>query len=190
MRNKWNHELSTVLKTVVTSAILVLVFYVGTFVGQAGLEPQANANPNPDFSPTVEARLIETHTVQYVNTPAIEVKYVERVKSVPVELRNFSDLEELKQWLENRNNVTTIRFQYPDTTVDCDDFALALQRIALEDGYLMSFQIIEPGQYNSLFEHSKIPPNTFHAVDLVIIGNNAYFIEPQTGEIVLAAQLD
>ena len=190
MRNKWNHELSIVLKTVVTSAILVLVFYAGTFVGQAGLEPQANANPNPGFSPTVEARLVETNTVQYVDTPAIEVKYVELVKSMPIELRSFSDLEELKQWLEDRKNVTPIRFQYPDTTVDCDDFALALQRSALEDGYLMSFQIIEPGKYNSLFESSKIPLNTLHAVNLAVIGNNAYFVEPQTGEIVFAAGLD
>ncbi|MDO8568238.1 MAG: hypothetical protein Q7R57_05930 [Dehalococcoidales bacterium] len=54
----------------------------------------------------------------------------------------------------------------------------------------MSFQIIEPDKYNSLFEGAKIPLNTLHAINLAVIGNNVYYIEPQTGEVVLAAQLD
>lgn len=54
----------------------------------------------------------------------------------------------------------------------------------------MSFQIIEPDKYNSLFESSQLPPDTLHAINLVLIGNTAYYIEPQTGETVLAAYLD
>jgi len=67
---------------------------------------------------------------------------------------------------------------------------LGLQRKALADGYVMSFQIIEPDKYNSIFESSKLPPNSLHAINLVLIGNSAYYIEPQTGEIVFAANLD
>ena len=141
-------------------------------------------------SPTVECRVIETHTIEYVEKPVTEVKYVERVKRVPVELRNFSNLEELKQWLKDRKNVTTVRFQSTDTIVDCDDYALELQHKALADGYLISLEIIGPSEYNGIFKNSELPPNTLHAINLAIIGNSAYYIEPQTDEVVFAAYLD
>ena len=128
--------------------------------------------------------------MEYIDRPVTEVKYVDRVKRVPTELGNFSDLEELKQWLEDTKNVTTVRFQSTGTIVDCDDYALELQQKALLDGYPMSFQIIEPDKYNSLFESGELPPNTLHAINLVIIGNDAYYIEPQTREVVFAAYLD
>ncbi len=174
---------------------LSIPFGTGAAFGQSTPEPQTTTNTNTKlnvgFQPTVECRLVETHTVQYVEKPVTELKYVERVETVPVQLHTFSDLEELKQWLVRVNtNTATIYFKQPDTTVDCDDFALALQRKALADGYIMSFQIIEPNRYNGLFESGKMPPNTLHAINLVVIGNNAYYIEPQTGEIVFAAQLD
>jgi len=174
---------------------LSILFGSGATIGQAASEPQTttytNTNLNTGFNPTVEARLIETNTVQYVEKPVTVVKYVERVTRVPIELRNFSDLEELKQWLvEVNTNTTTIYFERPGITVDCDDFALTLQQKALANGYMMSFQIIETNRYNGLFKDSQMPPNTLHAINLVVIGNNAYFIEPQTGEIVFAAQLD
>ncbi len=194
MRNrmKWFFP-KTYMALTVSFVILALSIPFGAVAafGQSTPEPQSTTNLNTGFNPTVEARLIETHTVQYVEKPVTVVEYIELVKKVPIKLRNFSDLEELKHWLADVNtNTTTIYFERPDITVDCDDFALVLQRKALEDGYLMSFQIIETGKYNSLFESGKMPLNTLHAINLVVIGNNAYFIEPQTGEIVFAAQLD
>ncbi len=167
----------------------------GAAIGKATPEIQTTANTNTNlytgYSPTVEARVIETNTVQYIETPITVVKYIDRVEKVPTVLRNFNDLEELNQWLVIVNmSTTTIYFERPGVTVDCDDFALTLQRKALDSGYLMSFQIIGPGKYNNLFQGSKIPPNTLHAIDLAIIGNKAYYIEPQTGEVVVAADLD
>ena len=198
MRNKWIERLS--LKTYMVLAVpftimtLSILFGAGAAVGQATPEPQTTTNTNTQlnvgFQPAVECRLVETHTVQYVEKPVTQVKYVERVRNVPVELRNFSDLEELKQWLEGRKNVTTVRFQSADTLVDCDDYAYELQQKALADGYVMSFQIIEPDKYNGFFESGKLPPNTLHAINLVLIGNTAHYIEPQTGEVVFAAYLD
>ena len=180
--------------TLIAVGLLVLVFCIGTRFAQTTYEPQitvdTNANIGTSFSPTVESRVIATHTVEYIEKPVTEVKYVERVTSVPTELRNFTDLEELKKWMEGRKNVTTVRFQSGDTLVDCDDYAYELQQKALADGYVMSFQIIEPDTYNSLFESGQLPPNTLHAINLVLIGNNAHYIEPQTGEIVFAANLD
>ena len=180
--------------TLIAVGLLVLVFCIGTRFAQTTYEPQntvdTNANISTGFGPSVESRVIATHTIEYVEKPVTEVKYVERVRDVPVELRNFTDLEELKQWMEGRKSVTTVRFQTNDTLSDCDDYALELQQQALADGYVMSFQIIEPDKYNSLFERGKLPPNTLHAINLVLIGNTAHYIEPQTGEIVFAAYLD
>jgi len=189
-----NNKIATAAKTLIGIVALSLVFCIGARFAQATYEPQTtadiNANINISNSPSVECRVIETHTVEYVEKPVTEVQYVERVRRVPVELRNFTDLEELKQWLEGRKNVTTVRFQSADTLVDCDDYAYELQQKALADGYVMSFQIIEPDKYNGLFESSELLPNTLHAINLVLIGNTAHYIEPQTGEIVFAAHLD
>ena len=153
--------------------------------------PNTNSQLNVGSQPAIECRLVETYSVQYVEKPVTVVEYVDRVERVPVGLHNYNSLEELKQWLvEVSTNTTTIYFEQPGATVDCDDFALALQRKALADGYMMSFQVIEPSKYNDLFKGSQIPPNTLHAINLAIIDNNAYYIEPQTYEVVFAAYLD
>jgi len=182
------------IKTLVAVATLAIAFTTGAAIGQATSETETitttNTNLNAGFNPTVECRVIATHTVQYVEKPVTEVKYVERVKRVPVELRNFTDLEELKQWLKDRKNVNTFRFQYADTIVDCDDYALELQQKALADGYIVSFEVIGESEYNALFPTPLPPTQSLHAINLVIIGNDAYYIEPQTDEVVFVAQLD
>lgn len=194
MRNKWNNKAVMAIKTLVAVVILAILFSTGVVIGQATSVPQittnTNVNPNTSFKLTVETQLVETHTVQYIDRPVTEVKYVERVKKVPIELRNFSDLEELKKWLEDKKNVTTVRFQSPDAVVDCDDYALELQHKALADGYIMSFEIIGESEYNVLFKTPLPPSQSLHAINLVIIGNDAYYIEPQTDEVVFVAQLD
>jgi len=189
-----NNIITRVAMTLIVLGILSLVFCIGTQFGQAssGLQTTGEASPNinTSISPTVQSRVIETHTVEYVEKPVTVVEYIERVKRVPIELRNFNTLEELEQWMEGRQNVTTIRLQSDDILVDCDDYALELQQKAIVDGYVMSFQIIDSDKYNSLFESSKLPPDNLHAINLVIIRNTAHYIEPQTGEVVFAAQLD
>ena len=198
MRNKWIERLlpKTSMFSVVPFAVMALGLLVsgGAFVVHTtpGTQAATMSNTNLDIGlqPSVQCRVVETHTIQYVEKPVVQVKYVERVERVPVELKNFTSLEELEQWLARKMNVTTVYFQSLNTIVDCDDYALALQRKSLEDGYMMSFQIIEPDRYNDLFRINKMPPNTFHAINLVLIGNSAYYIEPQTGEIVFAAYLD
>ena len=194
MRNKRNNKTVMAIKTLVAVVILAILFSSGVIIGQATSAPQTTTNTNTNldtnFKPTVETQLVETHTVQYVDRPVTVVEYIERIKKVPVELRDFNDLEELKQWLENNKNVTTVRFQSPNGTVDCDDYALEMQQKALADGYLISLEIIGPSEYNGIFKNSELPPNTLHAINLVIIGNDAYYIEPQTDEVVFVAQLD
>ena len=185
-----NNKIATAAKTLIGIVALSLVFCIGAHFGQTTPELQTPETTVAARLGGVEVRLVETTTVQYVDRPVTVTEYVERVKSVPVELRDFSELEELKQWLEDKKNVTTVRFQSPNVTVDCDDYALEMQQKALADGYLISLEIIGPGEYNKLFKNSELPPNTLHAINLVIIGNDAYYIEPQTGEVVFVAHLD
>jgi len=190
LRNKMRSlflELAFVLKTLIAIGVLFLAFWVGTSVSTVTFEPQTTAI----IEPTVQCRLVERHTVEYVETPVTVVNNIERVQWIPAELRDFNDLEELKQWLVAVNtNTTTVYFQLPDDTVDCDDYALDLRRKALADGYLMSFEVIGRSEYNALFKSELPPGQSLHAINLALIGNNAYYIEPQTDEVVFAAHLD
>ncbi len=174
------------LKTLLAVAVLVLVFNIGISIGQATFEPQTIlvTETKVEYQPVVRTR------VQYVDKPVPVVEYIERVKTVPVELHNFSDPDELKQWLEDKMNAPTVRFQLPNTEVDCDDYALEMQNRALADGYIMSFQVIGRSEYNELFK-TKLPDNqSLHAINLAIIGNDVYYIEPQTGEVAFMVHLD
>ena len=165
----------TALKVLCGTALFALAFFIGAYVGQATFEPQTITVVK--HSTKVEYQPIESTTVEY--------KYIE----TPVELRNFDSLDELEQWLNNAN-IAVLRFQTTDTKMDCDDYALDLQQKAMSDGYIMSFEVIHPDEYNKLFETGKLPPNSLHAINSVVIGNNVYYIEPQTRETVFVAPLD
>ena len=110
-----------------------------------------------------------------------EIEYRDIVKEVmvekPIEQSEFSSKEELEKWLAEDDGKTTVYFfTTPDGTeassdkYDCDDYAIDLQKRALKDGYLMSTSIIEKqGQ--------------LHMINLATIGNDVYYIEPQTDEV-------
>ncbi len=89
----------------------------------------------------------------------------------PRELRNFSSIEELELFLAEDN---TNEHEYIRNEFDCDDFALMLQRNALEKGYIMNCQ--------TLF--------TAHVLNMVIIDNEIYYIEPMTDEIIFLTHVD
>ena len=198
MRNRWIKRLlpGTYTAFMVLFIIMVLgiLFCAGAAASQAAPELQTaiktNAQLNAGSMSSAQCRLVETHTVQYIEKPVTEVEYIERVESVPVELGNFRDLEELEQWLKDRRSVATVWLQSPDTIIDCDDYALELQNGALGDGYIISFEIIGQSEYNRLFTTPLPPSQSLHAINLAIIGNGAYYIEPQTDEVVFAAHLD
>jgi hypothetical protein len=82
--------------------------------------------------------------------------------------REFESLDALKAWLakDNTDKAVYIFGSGCLTGYDCNDYAVALVRNALLDGYLISFQV----QGN-------------HMLNSTIIGNKIYFIEPQTDEV-------
>lgn len=180
-------EMALAFKTLMAVGVLTSVFWAGTYFSPVAFEPETATV----IEPRVESRLVERHTIQYVDRPVIVVKNIERVQRILTELRNFNDLEELKQWLVAMDtDRTTVYLQLPGAAVDCDDYALDLQHKALADGYIVSFEIIGRSEYNALFEIELPPSQSLHAINLAIIGNDAYYIEPQTDEIVFAARLD
>ena len=163
---------------------------------------------------TSDPRAIFTYEIRTIDKVSGKVMYeaeenvIEKVEYKPVEkdilssietprpLRDFQDLEELEQWLGNievrdiAEGVTAKEVNQGIKSFDCDDYALKLQEKALREGYIMSFEIIYPSEYNNLFKQGQIPAGTIHAINLVIIGNEVYYIEPKTREIVFVAHLD
>ena len=57
-------------------------------------------------------------------------------------------------------------------------------------GYIMSFEVIRSKEYNALFKQKRIPSGVIHAINSVILGNEIYYIEPQTREVAFVAYLD
>jgi hypothetical protein len=80
----------------------------------------------------------------------------------------FNSVDELKAWLaQDATNQTLYIFGNGCVSrYDCDDYAMALVRNALLDGYLVSIQIEDN-----------------HMVNSTLIGNAIYYIEPQTDEV-------
>ena len=187
---KWfSPGMALAFKTPIALGVLALAFCAGTYLSPVAVAfaPQTTAV----IEPSVKCQLIETHTVQYVEKPVTVVEYIKRTQKIPAELRNFNDLEELEQWLVAIDtNTTTVYFQLPDAPVDCDDHALALQSKALTNGYILSFEIISRSEYKAVFKSQLPSGQSLHAINLAMIGNSAYYIEPQTSEIGFAAHLD
>ncbi len=174
-------------RVLLAAGALALAFCAGVNIGRVEFEPEMRTV----IGPTVECRLVESHTVQYVERPVAVVRDTGSIRSEPAELRHFENLEELRQWLAvAAESTATVYFQPPGGEVDCDDYALALQSRALADGFIVSFEIIGRDEYNSLFSGRLPPGQDFHAINLAIIGNDAFYIESQTGEVIRAVSLD
>lgn len=159
-----------VLGVLLILATSSLAFCGGAYLGQVTFEPQVIV----DYQ-TV-CRVVETVKYKPVEVEKVIVEQVE----VSKELHYFESLDELEQWLSGISIFAS----------DCDDFAIELQRKALKDGYILSFEVIYPSEYNSLFKQKRLPSGIAHAINLAVIGNEVYYIEPQTNEVVFVAYLD
>jgi len=111
------------------------------------------------------------------------IHYVDRVvtKEVvvekPIELREFTSLEELNTWLAEDDTDRYIHLFAGENGIcrqsdkyDCDDYACQLQRRAAKSGFLMSATIIEK-------------QGSPHMINLCFIGDDIYLIEPQTDQV-------
>lgn len=95
-----------------------------------------------------------------------------------VTLREFPSAKFAEEWLEE--NALFIRMVSDETgwwidkTYDCDDYALDLQARALNDGYLMSVQLVQDGM---IFNKPVSRIGGKHIGCLVVIGNDIYYVE-------------
>ena len=81
--------------------------------------------------------------------------------------RHFNSLEELKTWLANDD---TNQMQHSSDEFNCISYALMLQDRALADGYILSTEVL---------------PVAAHWVNLAVIGDRIYVIEPQDDRVIL-----
>lgn len=148
-------------------------FFSGYYISQETFEPEVVYVEKPVYR-TVE-KIVEVEVIKEVEV----VREVEVIKEVPREIREFEDLQELKQFLED-DDTNEVPIAYPIKGTDgvvsfagvCDYYALNLQWRALEVGYLMSTETIEK-------------ENEQHMINSATIGNQIYYIEPQTDEVWL-----
>jgi len=193
------------LTAVFILASAALIFCAGGYINQKYFQPQVVTKYEVVTVDKVVEKVVYTpvekviQTLVYQPVERIVYEQVEKpvIKEVQVSrpLLQFESLTEFKNWLSNVNLIE-IGFNVVDqnnvsiNVFDCDDYARKFQDKALQDGYIVSFQVIRYAEYNSLFKEKKIPVGAIHAVNSVIIGNEVYYIEPQTNEIVLVANID
>ena len=159
-------------------------FFTGGYANETLMEPEVIEMPVE----VVKWKEPEKEVIYLDAEPIIET--VELPVEIPIKLRNFENTEELESWLED-NYIDHADMGYiSGKPFDCDDYALRLIKDARRDGYEMYLQVLMPRyrrpDNNKLVTHSK----EAHAVCSVIIGDNLYFIEPQTDEYWLAAKVD
>lgn len=113
-----------------------------------------------------------------------EEVYIKTEKIVPPDFRVFNSEEELVQWLDSEclpirivaGSTGTVNLMTPGATpqYDCDDYAEALQKKALEQGYLMSQQLVANG---SLFGVRVTQWTEPHMGNLTMVGDDIYYVE-------------
>jgi hypothetical protein len=137
----------------------------------------------PKTVETVVERPPETIVVERVVEKPVEKVVVQPGKPAP--LKEFASLEELKKWCDkNVALIIVLRAEGPTDLInpgtcvktDCDDYAERLQRRAVNDGYIMSQQLVQDGK---IFGVPVTDINGYHVGNLTVVGNDVYFIEPQ-----------
>ena len=201
---KQNRIIRTLFSFIILASA-VLIFAFGGYIGQQFYTPRVVTQYEVITVDRIIEKVTYTPVEKVIETvvykPVDKIVYTEVEKPVvkKVEIARpltyFENINELKQWLSDVNLVQ-IGFNVIDqnnhniTKFDCDDYARNLQDKALQDGYIISFEVIRASEYNSTFKEKKIPSGAIHAVNSAIIGNEVYYIEPQTREIVFVANID
>ena len=121
-----------------------------------------------------EAVYIDKPVYRVVERVIIEEKEVEVITYKNIRARNWESVEQFEQWYEDLD----FRVLLPSSayTVDCDDYSERLQRLALQQGYSVSEAMAKNHLYAGVWV-TKI--NGLHAGNLVLIGNDYYWVEPQ-----------
>ncbi len=115
--------------------------------------------------------------------------------------KNFDTINELTNWVnewETNNKPIAVAFLNQTFVIagnnelysqywDCDDISEAMQRDALRDKYLIDRVLLD---VNGVVYGTKVSELGNHAGNMAVAGNAYYYIEPQTGEIVMITERD
>ena len=166
----------------IVSVIVAVIVAVVSIIFIATKKPETVVEKQIEYREVIKEVPKVEKQIEYRDVVTEVVKEVTVEK--PIEQREFSSKEELEKWLAEDDAVATVFFFVKDdgTEVssdeyDCDDYALALQRRASKDGFLMSVTIIQK-------------QGRPHMINLATIGNDVYYIEPQTDEVWFYCHLD
>lgn len=149
------------------------------------------------FQPQVITEYVTDIVEVPVEVPIEVIKEipVEVVKEVPTKLRYFEDTDELEKFLEESDADHTKYIKATKEGVidfrsyDCEDYAMALRDQAQAKGFHMNIQAV--WHYRRPDTNELITSgNEGHALNSTIIGNQLYFIEPQSDDYWLAGYLD
>jgi len=147
-------------------ALLVVFLAGGWYLGQAQselVETQMNLVAAQNSITTLKEQLTRDNELLSIKAQLEEARH----DTAETQLKHFSSLEELKTWLARDS---TNENQYSPSNFNCVDFALTLQKHALVDGYILSTEVLPVGA---------------HWVNVAVIGDSAYFIEPQDDSLIL-----
>ena len=165
-------------------AILAIMMALGTVDFYTGIEANKET-----VEPSIITKYVTKIEYRYVEIPVLE--YVDRLVQVPCEPQPFKSVEHLCDFLaKDGTNNPVLRLVADDFEWDCEDYAMQLQKRALRAGFLMSIEIVDWAEYNSLFTEPKLLYGKKHAINSTIIGNWVYYIETQTDEVCQAYRLD
>jgi len=183
-----------------TSLAFILVFLIGIVVGQkvdSLLQQKVEAAQPKEYIYIERIEYRELPVVEYCEIPLkipvpykVEVpitKYVEKevevIKEVPLELEDWSSLEELKQFLKEHGDELVIYalpgkdgiIQFED---QCVGFAVGCRELAAKYGKNLEVQSLNHMEYKRIFDR-ELKGNKYHAVCMAIVSDSElYYIEP------------
>ncbi len=135
---------------------------------------------------------------KHINSYVEKLITIEREVKVPVEvpvmLKDWDSLEQLEEFLINDDTdkrvILTVNGEGKLIFDEqCEDYALQLRDRAMAIGMYLSIEVLHPIEYEKWYG-KLAKPNKYHAISMARIGNELWYIEPQTDKHWLAIYLD
>ena len=171
--------------------IVVVSVFIGYLIGSNHMPPEVVAVPEPLPAKIIEVE-VPLEIVKEVEVEVEVIKEVEVVKEVPIKLRHFESVQELKDWLRQVDGRIRLRANSEGIIHlrgVCEDVAMCLQDRAIEDGYKMSVEMLSRDEYRKWYGE-WLNEGRMHAVNSAITGNEVWFIDFSSDKVWLAAYLD
>jgi len=152
------NKLTTGLLTI---ALIMGIFFLGCYTEKKLYPSKTIFLASPPVVKVVEKDVeVEVEKRVFVPVEKLVIKQV----PVPIKIRPFYSLDELEMWIEGCKPGVIIRSGELLSKIVCEDFAFAMVRRAIEDGYFLTTEKIRYKGY-------------YHMVAAAPIGNSLYYIE-------------